>query len=177
MTDGPKPLPYTLRVKGRYWYFRKRGCNVVKLPGEPGEPRFMERYNRLLEMSGVKLKRTKQKRRIKMAEHRASVRNQATVYFIGIEPDGPIKIGTAINVKERLCTLQTAVPMPLSILATCEGGRAKEREYHSRFAHARMRGEWFERVPDLLAELSGLENRTGLKDDGENPEKTPSENG
>lgn len=32
-------------------------------------------------------------------------------------------------------------------------------------------------VPDLLAKLSGLENRTGLKHDGENAAKTPSETG
>ena len=156
MPDGPKPLPYTLCVKGRFWYFRKRGHDIVTLPGQPGEPAFMAAYRRLLDSSGARLKRQKQKRRIKIAEARAAVRNRALVYFIGIEPDGPVKIGTALNVQERLCTLQTAVPMPLAILATCEGGRSREREYHRLFAHARMRGEWFERVPDLLAEISAI---------------------
>lgn len=117
----------------------------------------MSAYQRYLTASGAKLKRQRQKNRIKDAEARAAVSNQAQVYFVEMGEGGPIKIGKAVNVQKRVCQLQVGLPLPLRLLAVCDGGRAKEREYHARFASACIRGEWFERVPDLLAEISALE--------------------
>jgi hypothetical protein len=160
-----KPLPHTQCVKGKYWYFRApKTKELIKLKGQPGEPLFMMQYRRLMESTGAKLKRQKQRQRIRYAQQRASRgRSSALVYFIGVEPDGPIKIGIALDVQTRLGTLQVGIPMPLKVLATCEGGRAKEKEYHARFEHAHIRGEWFERVPDLLAELSVIGTERGDK--------------
>ena len=155
MTDV-KPLPHTFCVKGKYWYFRHPKVGRVALPGSPTDPVFLSRYKWLSRSAGVHLKRQRSKNRIRRAEARAAVANQAQVYFIGIEPDGPIKIGKAINVQERLGTLQVAMPMPLALLATADGGRAREREYHARFEAHRIRGEWFERGPEIVAEIARL---------------------
>lgn len=77
------------------------------------------------------------------------------VYFIG-GADGPIKIGVAVNPIIRLNTLQTGNPAKLSILATVRGGMRQERIYHKQFAATRLQGEWFERTPELLAEIEWL---------------------
>lgn len=77
------------------------------------------------------------------------------VYFIGAE-SGPIKIGIAVQPGERLKTLQTSHHERLNLLAVCEGGQTLEREYHKRFAAHRLHGEWFERHPDILAEIERL---------------------
>jgi len=78
-----------------------------------------------------------------------------TVYFVGAK-DGPIKIGVANNAVNRLKSLQAASPATLSILAQTVGGQPREREYHRQFAAHRLHGEWFERHPDILAEIDRL---------------------
>ena len=77
------------------------------------------------------------------------------VYFIASET-GPIKIGIAANPPSRLSTLQTGHHEKLRLLVTCEGGEEREKEYHRRFAAHRRHGEWFERHPDILAEIERL---------------------
>ena len=45
---APVDLPYLIRIRSRgrdYWYFRRHGLRT-KLPGAPGEPAFMEAYQR-----------------------------------------------------------------------------------------------------------------------------------
>lgn len=86
------------------------------------------------------------------------------VYFIGSE-SGPIKIGMAVEPPSRLASLQTSHHEKLSILATCKGGHDRERAYHARFAAHRLHGEWFERTPELLAEIERLSTPTLLADE------------
>lgn len=83
------------------------------------------------------------------------------VYFIGAE-SGPIKIGMAIDPASRLAGLQTSHHEKLSILATREGGQERERAYHARFAASRLNGEWFDRTPELLAEIARVSEGDGL---------------
>jgi hypothetical protein len=74
------------------------------------------------------------------------------VYFIG--PDhGPVKIGLTTNVSQRLDHLQTGSPYELKVLAVVPAGRSLERAYHDSFDRHRLRGEWFERAPDILDEI------------------------
>ncbi len=47
-------------------------------------------------------------------------------------------------------------PIPLRILAKTEGSRTQERAYHARFAAIRLHGEWFERTPEIEAEIERL---------------------
>jgi len=77
------------------------------------------------------------------------------IYFIGAD-DGPIKIGISASPKSRLTALQTASPFRLRLLAIRVGDVLTERDYHRRFAAHRLHGEWFERAPELLAEIERL---------------------
>jgi hypothetical protein len=77
------------------------------------------------------------------------------VYFIAAE-SGPIKIGMAASPEQRCRELQTSHHEKLSVLVTCAGGSELERAYHRRFAAHRLNGEWFDRHPDILAEIERL---------------------
>jgi len=67
------------------------------------------------------------------------------VYFIQSEQGGPIKIGSASNVEQRLESLQTAHAYPLKIIAVFpHAGLKTEKMLHERFAKYRLNGEWFE---------------------------------
>ena len=80
---------------------------------------------------------------------------RATIYFLG-PTDGPIKIGWASRLQYRLRSLELANAFPLHVWATVEAEITLEREYHKRFAEHRLHGEWFERHPDILAEIERL---------------------
>ena len=84
----------------------------------------------------------------------------ATIYFIGPK-DGPIKIGYASRLEFRLKELRHANAYPLEVWATIEGPPSLERDYHRRFASSRLHGEWFERTPALLAEITRLNTIAG----------------
>jgi hypothetical protein len=81
--------------------------------------------------------------------------DEAICYFVGGE-DGPVKIGYAKDPKRRLVDLQNGSPVRLSILAQTSGGLTRETAYHYQFAKFRLHGEWFERCPDIEAEIARL---------------------
>lgn len=80
------------------------------------------------------------------------------VYFIqaGLHL-GPIKIGLARNVSQRIRELQTGNPARLYLLGLtyARGYEASrlERELHRRFAPLRLSGEWFRAAPMLFEEI------------------------
>ncbi len=74
----------------------------------------------------------------------------SVTYFIQAVDGGPIKIGTARDVSARLAELQVANPNELVILGTTP---LPEASVHRRFAHLRIRGEWFTASASLLAEI------------------------
>lgn len=78
------------------------------------------------------------------------------VYFIQAGDTGPVKIGIAKDPNSRLSGLQTAHHETLHLRAITVGGMEQEREYHVRFAHCALRGEWFEPHTDILAEIERL---------------------
>lgn len=78
-------------------------------------------------------------------------------YFISAAC-GSIKIGRTFGMAYRLAELQCANPKELELLAVVpDGGR--EAEYHHQFAEHRLRGEWFEPHPDILAEIERIRTR------------------
>jgi hypothetical protein len=79
------------------------------------------------------------------------------VYFIGCEGSTAIKIGVSESADVRMKDLQCGSPVRLVLLATVLGGLKEERAYHARFASSRLHGEWFERTPELLAEIDRLQ--------------------
>lgn len=69
------------------------------------------------------------------------------IYFIGF--DDYIKIGQSSNLARRIYNLQTSFPRPLIIYLILTDPEAKERGMHRKFAHLRLNGEWFRKVPEL----------------------------
>lgn len=78
-------------------------------------------------------------------------------YFVGGD-HGAIKIGHSINVYSRLAAIQSHSPIPVKILAHVAGGAVVEAAYHTHFQSIRLHGEWFERTPEILAEIERLNN-------------------
>ena len=83
----------------------------------------------------------------------APQRVRSWVYFIQQGRDGPIKIGKATDPYSRMATLQSGCTVELRLLGVTPGGVREERAYQRQFAHLRIRGEWFQPGPDLLAIL------------------------
>lgn len=71
------------------------------------------------------------------------------VYFIRADSGGPIKIGGSRNPMRRLAGMASASPKDLQILAT--SNCFDEWKLHAFYARERLRGEWFEASPRLLA--------------------------
>jgi hypothetical protein len=74
-----------------------------------------------------------------------------TVYFIQPVDGGPIKVGIAVDVEERLRKLQMGNWVRLRIIATCPGGRAQEKRLHKEWRKHRVHGEWFSPVREVMA--------------------------
>ncbi|MFH8692634.1 GIY-YIG nuclease family protein [Streptomyces anulatus] len=72
------------------------------------------------------------------------------VYVIGSPGSHFVKIGFSKTPQKRLSTLQIGSPVPLTLLATFEGGRDLETSLHRHFASCRRHGEWFELGADPL---------------------------
>lgn len=73
------------------------------------------------------------------------------VYMVQAGVGGPVKIGvTRRNIKVRLTALRNGSAEELRLLGLFEGGRELESELHRRFAAARLCGEWFKPIPELL---------------------------
>jgi hypothetical protein len=74
------------------------------------------------------------------------------VYFAEL-PDGCIKIGATVNVRQRMSQLHGRC------LASCRGGFQREQAEHRRFAHLRIEGERekYRPEPDLLEYVAFIE--------------------
>lgn len=70
----------------------------------------------------------------------------ANTYLIGAEGSPLVKIGfTSGKPKSRMSSLQTGIPMKLSLLWSIEGDY--EGDLHGRFDAYRVIGEWFDLTP------------------------------
>lgn len=78
------------------------------------------------------------------------------VYFIRAIDGGPIKIGTAQNVKGRLEDLQVAHWQNLVVLGVSPEHGDLEFQLHSAFRQDRIRGEWFRDTEELRAVMHKL---------------------
>ena len=57
----------------------------------------------------------------------------------------------------RVRDLQMGVPETLQVYGILNVIRDKERDFHKRFAHLRLRGEWFRKAPELMAFIESIE--------------------
>lgn len=93
---------------------------------------------------------------VALAEYLAKGRAEAAdglIYFLtAVHPNYPVKIGyTKTFAALRIRGLQNACPFALYFIGHTTGTMYKEREYHTMFDRTRLRGEWFQRTPELLA--------------------------
>ena len=67
------------------------------------------------------------------------------VYFIQNTVTGAIKIGYASDVTRRFSALQQATDCELQLLHTVDSleMEREEKEFHNKFSHLKIRGEWF----------------------------------
>jgi len=76
--------------------------------------------------------------------------NENKIYFIQQAVTNCIKIGISINPQNRLNSLSTGSPYPLSMLLSFPGNEEQERLLHHRFSSLRLSGEWFSAGDDLI---------------------------
>ncbi len=83
------------------------------------------------------------------------------IYFVQAALIGRIKIGYCRRggLDKRIATLQTASPVPLTLLATVSGTREREAALHARFAECRAHGEWFDPALRLVSFIARLQGR------------------
>ena len=108
------------------------------------------------------------------------------IYVIEEGINGPVKIGTAVDIKKRIKALQAGNSKKLNLLITFEGDRSLECKIHKALDKYRIPGtkEWFYRVNEVfsyLQKLSTVEPSTEIQDDQEyivlwrDTEKSPTE--
>ncbi len=74
----------------------------------------------------------------------------SVVYFLELQaPSLPIKVGVSAFLDKRVGQM-SGYPWDVVLMGTVEGDRVLEQAIHRRFAHLRMRGEWFKRNTDIL---------------------------
>lgn len=76
------------------------------------------------------------------------------IYFLKATESGRIKIGFASNVQRRIASISTSCPEDLQLLGCCPGTMPEEQALHRKFAHLRIRREWFRGEPELLAYIA-----------------------
>lgn len=83
---------------------------------------------------------------------------QGFVYFMRINGRGPVKIGFAVNVSNRLKSHKAANHGTLVIVAAMRGTLKSEKQLHARFAKLRVKGtkEWFKFSGDLKTFVEAL---------------------
>ena len=89
-------------------------------------------------------------------EGEPTVRSTRYVYFIQMGPNGPIKIGSAVNVKRRLSVLQVGNPEPLRVIATLFGNVGFEKRLHRQFQIDKIREEWFRPSSTILNYIQNI---------------------
>lgn len=84
----------------------------------------------------------------------------AFIYFaLCHSPDRQIKIGYTRDVSHRISTIRNGCPYEIALLAfyVTVDFAAAELALFQRFAAARIRGEWFHPVPELVAHIAELQ--------------------
>lgn len=76
------------------------------------------------------------------------------LYFV--TAGNAVKIGRTKRMAGRLRFIQAHNHEEVKCVAVLEGQGWREGEFHKRFRRYRLRGEWFERVPEIEAEIERL---------------------
>ena len=76
------------------------------------------------------------------------------LYFVAA--GNAVKIGRTTNFNGRLRHIQAHNHEPVECLLLLEGQGWREKDLHRRYQSRRLRGEWFERCPEIEAEIQRL---------------------
>jgi hypothetical protein len=76
------------------------------------------------------------------------------VYFIQVQPAGPVKIGIATDPHRRIVKIQSDCPWRVRLIGAIKGAKEKEKEIHLCLAHWRTQGEWFEPSAEVISRIS-----------------------
>lgn len=79
------------------------------------------------------------------------------IYFV--EAHGYIKIGFTRDLDRRVSVLDQVFPEPIILLHHIPGTTRTEMELHRKFAHLRVRGEWFRKAPDLMDYIEQIKSK------------------
>lgn len=77
------------------------------------------------------------------------------VYFVQAA-SGPIKIGVSTKPLHRLASIQSCNHEEVQMIAMMKGTELDEATLQHRFAHLRIRGEWFKADDELLTFIGSL---------------------
>lgn len=85
--------------------------------------------------------------------------DRGVIYFVTClnSENYPVKIGYSNSSAEaRMVNIQNGNPNLLNVIGTFPGSITDERKLHERFAHLRIRGEWFVRAQEIIDYVGGL---------------------
>ncbi len=85
--------------------------------------------------------------------------DRGLIYFVTClnSPSYPVKIGySSTSAEARMINIQIGNPNLLNVIATQPGSIADEARLHTRFAHLRIRGEWFARSQEMMDYIGAL---------------------
>lgn len=85
------------------------------------------------------------------------------IYFIEAVGLDLIKIGYTIDPVKRFMGMLTMCPVPLSLLGSIWGGPQRELVIHEQLAEHRTHGEWFKKVPEVMAVVATSETSYGTE--------------
>ena len=127
--------------------------------GSAGDSRIIEMCQIFLSVAGVK------DSECFIDSNGLVIRRQ--VYFAQ-KSDGKIKIGSSINVEDRLRQLRTGAGENLVLLYQIDGSTAKEKLIHEILKDARVHGEWFSPGPvmEFIAKSKSIKNGEISSDGG-----------
>jgi len=81
---------------------------------------------------------------IRRIQRDARAWNGAVVYFVLAESVGKVKIGRSTTFDQRIGSLRTSSPVPLSVLGTIEGANSVEKWCHAQCERDHSHLEWFD---------------------------------
>jgi hypothetical protein len=131
---------------------------VQKWSWPKGDPRWDEYWKKKNEEKRAK-EIQEQIRKEQSLRYQDKKKFPGFVYFIQGESGGPIKIGYATDVSNRIRTLQTGYPEALKLLLAIPGNVNNEKVTHHELRQYRLQGEWFKPEKPVLEKIEYLRNK------------------
>lgn len=144
---------YRYRHDDRFWGVFINSVKKWSWPKD--DPRWIEHNKRKQEQEKAKQEQERlQKEALKMQNKKQF---PGFIYFIQGECGGPIKIGYAKDVQNRIRTLQTGYPDTLKLLLAIPGNIHNEQVLHGHLDAYRLHGEWFKPDAAVLNRIKELQ--------------------